>query len=158
LKYLLDNDTFNHILRGNPLVSNRLKSREPDTVVLSAIAALESLRGTLAAIAKTEAKDFKPSRDDAVELVYRSFITKIEVLAKFTIIPYDDTADKLFRSWSDGAKRIGANDCRIAASAIVHGLIVVTCNTSHFEQIADRAKLSTLRWEDWSLPSNLEKS
>jgi predicted nucleic acid-binding protein len=157
LKYLLDNDTFNHILRNHPVVTKKLRNTEAGSVALSAVAALESLRGSLAIISQTEAKGFKPTKVFSSGVAYNDFVTIITAISQFAILPFDDASDVTFRSWPENVKRIGPNDCRIAASAIVHGLIVVTCNTSHFEQIADRAKLSTLHWEDWSLPADLEK-
>ena len=42
-------------------------------------------------------------------------------------------------------KRLGTHDCRIAATAIVSGFTVVTCNTRHFQPIPD------VQVEDWSL-------
>ncbi len=41
--------------------------------------------------------------------------------------------------------RLGTRDCRIAATAIVSGFTVITCNTRHFQPIP------SVRVEDWSV-------
>ena len=56
-----------------------------------------------------------------------------------------DEAERLFRSWPAAVKRVGANDCRIAASAVVRGYTVVTCNGKDFGRIPGVA------FEDWTV-------
>ena len=52
--------------------------------------------------------------------------------------------EDLYQSWSPAVKRLGTRDCRIAATALVHGFTVVTCNLSHSRPIPG------IRAEDWS--------
>lgn len=68
----------------------------------------------------------------------------IENLSRFLILPYTDEAERQYRSLFSTVKRIGKRDARIAAHALTTGLIVVTCNTAHFQRVPG------LRLEDWS--------
>ena len=69
----------------------------------------------------------------------------IPTLARFQVWPYDSAAAAVFDKMSAETKRIGRNDCKIAASAVAHGLIVVTRNVQHFEKIEPPVKI-----EDWT--------
>lgn len=73
------------------------------------------------------------------------FLAKlVQSLAAFPLLPYTDEAEELFQSWTARQKRVGSQDCRIAASAIQAGLIVVTCNGKDFSTVPG------LPWQDWS--------
>ncbi len=51
------------------------------------------------------------------------------------ILAYSAQADVIFHSFPASVIRIGAQDCRIAAQALAHDLIVVTRNLRDFEAI-----------------------
>ncbi len=70
----------------------------------------------------------------------------VRIIAAFQILPYTDEAEQLYQSWTAKQKRVGPNDCRIAASAILAGFTVVTCNGKDFSTIPE------LIWQDWSQP------
>ena len=67
----------------------------------------------------------------------------IRSLSVFSLLPYTDDAEALYRSWPARQKRVGPNDCRVAASAILAGFTVVTCNGKDFSAIPG------VIWEDW---------
>ncbi len=71
----------------------------------------------------------------AIEVASRLFVTLIEEVARFQLLPYTNEAERLFQSWPAAVRRVGPNDCRIAASAIAHGYVVVTCNGKDFSRI-----------------------
>lgn len=97
------------------------------------------LSGALAAI-NTERS--RPKNGFLAKYQYLIEITKY--LSLFNILPYDDEAEKIYQSMTPAAKRAGANDCRTAALAIEHSLIVVTCNGKDFSRIPD------VKFEDWT--------
>ena len=70
----------------------------------------------------------------------------IRSLSTLQILPYTDEAEQLYQSWTAKQKRVGPNDCRIAASAILAGFTVITCNGKDFSTIPGVA------WQDWSQP------
>ena len=136
MPYLLDADTASLALRENKRVQGRMR-RSPD-VWLSAIAAEEMLTGVLALL--------NANRDKPGTLFnYGLLINLLSFLGGMRIYPYDEKAVLLYQSFPASVKRIGPQDCRIAASAIAAGWIVVTANTRHFSQIPG------VQFEDWSL-------
>lgn len=139
--YLLDSDTASLAFRNHPQVSARILTTPPRQIWLSSIAAEETLQGALGSI------NYARSRGADQEAPARFLISLVANLADFRMLAYDNAADRLFRSWPPGVRRIGPNDCRIAASAIVHGLIVVTCNGKDFGRIPG------VQVEDWSVAS-----
>lgn len=70
--------------------------------------------------------------------------------APFESVPFDDEcADHYGQIRFDlerAGRTIGPNDLMIAATALAHGLILVTHNTNEFSRV------SGLRIEDWELP------
>jgi len=68
----------------------------------------------------------------------------IHSLSAFQILPYTDEAEQLYQSWPAKQKRVGPNDCRIAASAIIAGFTVITGNGKDFSAIPG------IIWQDWS--------
>ncbi|MGV3720151.1 MAG: type II toxin-antitoxin system VapC family toxin, partial [Actinomycetota bacterium] len=79
----------------------------------------------------------------AVE-TYRFFCEVWETLHEFQVIPYTEEAERIFQQIPPEVKRKGPRDCRIAATAMAHGAIVVTHNTRDF------ARIPGVRYEDWA--------
>jgi predicted nucleic acid-binding protein len=145
LPYLLDTDTFSKCLRGGAHVQERI-AREEEAVYLSVVAFREAMRGALAALADAESPT--PRFRVSVPEAYR-FLQELSTFAMtLPLWSYTMKAEALYLSWPKNIHRIGPRDCRIATSAIVGGLTVVTSNLRHFEQIA--AHELRLQFEDWS--------
>lgn len=138
--YLLDADTATLSFREHPQVSTRISQTAPSIVRLSAIAAEEMLQGTLARINR-ERSQLRPD----VETASLYFVRLLTFVSGLPILPYTNEAERLFRSWPSSVKRVGPNDCRIAASAIVHGYTVVTCNAK------DYSRIPGVTFADWSI-------
>ncbi len=128
--YLLDTDTASLAIRGQPHVGARIRQTPVPLIWLSSIAAEEMVQGTLASMNQARSR---PGSD--IETASRYFVTLLSQIAKYQLLPYTNEAERLFRSWPASVKRVGANDCRIAASALVHGYTVVTCNGKDFSRI-----------------------
>lgn len=73
------------------------------------------------------------------------FLRKIMAdYSQFQILPFEPNAQAIYKAVSAETKRLGRNDCKIAAIAIANGLTVVTRNVKHFAQIPNIA------FEDWT--------
>lgn len=130
-RYLLDTNLLREVLTpGNSL--EKYHRLHPDELTLRIVAVRETLRGFMAVIGEAE------SSNDNTRLSSRYALLKIflEGLRGHSIHTYKEQADTLYKTWPQSIRRIGPNDCRIAASAAVDGLIVLTRNTSDFERIA----------------------
>ena len=86
------------------------------------------------------------SRNRSVGRESQFLANLIRSLSALQILPYTDEAEQLYQSWTAKQKRVGPNDCRIAASAILAGFTVITCNGKDFSAIPGVA------WQDWSQP------
>lgn len=139
--YALDTDTLSLLLRGQEPITSRVEAASPD-VWLPAIVLEEQIRGRMAFLASLDIKRNADSRKfpQAYDLLLRT----LRQLEKFQFLPYTPEAEVLFQSWPAAVKRLGTRDCRIAATAIVHGFTVVTCNLRHFQSIPG------VKTEDWS--------
>ena len=132
--YLLDSDTVNLLLRGQErLVSTR-------DIFVSSISVEEILKGALAEINRRRSI---LSASVAEPSFY--FLRAVRKLAEMQLLAYDDDAEQVYQNLSASVKRVGKMDCRIAAHAIVSGLVVVTRNTRDFERIPG------VQTEDWSV-------
>ena len=139
LVYLLDSDTLNLAFRGQAQVSDRISHTPYQRLYLSSISAEEMLQGALG-----EINNGRTLPRVGITRPSEGLVRLIENLAKFAILPYTDEAEQYYRSLYAAVKRIGKRDARIAAHALTTDLIVVTCNTAHFQAVPG------LRLEDWS--------
>lgn len=138
--YSFDSDTVTGILRGSKVLVQRVQAVEPSARWVSTIVVEELVGGQLGQINSSR------SRRRPVEREARFLADLIKSLAAFQILPYTDEAEQLYQSWTAKQKRVGPNDGRIAASAILAGFTVITCNGKDFSTIP------SLNWQDWSQP------
>ena len=135
MPYLLDTDSASLAFQGNEYVRSRIL--QASGVWLSSTAAEERVRGALNLIQKNRNK---PSLPAAQDLLIRLLVD----ITDYRIHPYNEQAAHVCASFSAKVKRVGSQDCRIAASAITAGWIVVTANRKDFAQIPG------VQFEDWS--------
>lgn len=140
--HLLDTDTLSAFIRGDATVRTRIRSTPADEIWISSVAVEELLRGYLAEVAREPRKRSAPNWD----VVSGGLIEVIRVLGEFNILPYDDRAEEHYRRFDAAIRRIGRTDCRVAASAIVHQMTVVSRN------VRDFARIPGVAVEDWSRP------
>lgn len=139
--YVLDTDTYTNLLRGHGPTKQRAARAPRGSLYLSAITPEEMLRGRLDYINQLHQR-----QDTRLPLAYDLLLDLLRDLNRMSILRYDEDADRLFQSWPPQIKRVGSQDCRIAATAIINGFTVVTANTAHFSKITDQ-------YEDWSVES-----
>ena len=138
--FSLDADTVNGIVRGNERLFQRLRSVPVTDRWVCTIVVEETIGKQVSHLntLRSQRKTFGRESRFLAELV--------KALAAFQILPYTDEAEQLYQSWTAKQKRVGSNDCRIAASAILAGFTVITCNGKDFSAIPGVA------WQDWSQP------
>lgn len=128
MPYLLDTDSASLAFRGNARIRTRIRQAPNPGVWLSAIAAEEIMQGALGSV---NANRNKASSAAA----YRLFFESVASICDYRIHPCNAEVALIFASFPAQVKRIGSQDCWIAASAIAAGWIVVTANHRHFSQI-----------------------
>ncbi len=72
---------------------------------------------------------------------YDGLARLIRDLAEFQILPFDEPAAILFGQFPSSVKRLGSQDCRIAASAVAYNMTVVTADK-------DFSGIPGVTWED----------
>ncbi len=140
--YALDTDTLTLHFRGHPQITRRVLATPKNDLWLPVPVVEEQLRGRLSTLAALNAA--RPADSRKLPQAYEDLLEALRALNGFQHLPYTAEAESLFQSWPASVKRVGTRDCRIAATAIVHGFTVVTCNTRHFQPIPG------VRTKDWS--------
>lgn len=131
--YLLDSNTCVEYLRNrNPLVVQRIQKEPTQNLRLCSVVLGELYCGAF--------RSPDPARNLALLQKFTS---------KFTSLPFDDAAAIVYgeqraRLEKLGTK-IGPHDMQIASIALIHGLTVVTHNTSEFTRVPG------LVVEDWQI-------
>ncbi len=129
--YLLDTSIVSNFLderRFYPQLTAKILSQPPELIFISVITVEEILQGALASVQKTKRK---PSVVPAYQYLEKLF----SALNKFQILSYTASAELIYQSLSAKIKRIGTQDCRIAAIAKANEFTVVTVNVNDFVAI-----------------------
>ena len=140
--YLIDTDTISLFLRRpqqHPQLNSRLLATPPAELWVSIVTAEELLQGAFGAIRRSE--------QDRLSMVasYAGLEITLRDLLQLQILPVDSAAEGVFNRFPPPVRRIGTRDCRVAASAISRGFVVVTRNARHFGQIPG------VTHEDWTI-------
>ena len=133
MKYLLDTNTCIRYINGRaPQIREHMRSLADTDIAISTVTMGEMFFGS--------AKSEHPKRSRAKQDAF--FI-------RFAHLVYDEAAADEFgriRAHLEGqGTPIGAYDMQIAATAVVHGLTVVTHNTKEF------GRIPWLKIEDWEI-------
>ena len=103
---------------------------------ISVVSVQESVQGWMALINRK-----RPGHEQVH--AYARFQNCIEALTKLTILPFDESAARLFENLKRQRQRCGTMDLKIAAICLVHDGLLLTRNLSDF------AKIPGLRVENW---------
>lgn len=133
MKYLLDTSTVSRFVQRDAGVLARLARESPGNLAISSVTRLEIEYGLRA----------NPARARTIGKVVRSFCGALETVA-FDAACADSGAEIRATLRARGTP-IGPFDLLIGATALRHGLVIVTNNTREF------ARIDGLRVEDWSL-------
>jgi len=96
----------------------------------------EQMRGWLAALAKEK----RPERQVSAYLQLAAVITRF---ARFQILPFDDSAARLYLNLRTGRGHLGVQDLKIASIALANDALLLTANRKDFEQVPG------LRFKNW---------
>lgn len=129
MRYLLDSDTCIFALRDNPQVMSRLYKLHPSEWAISSLTAFELHRGLTRGL-----------RDDVARQT-AEFIQMAQVL-EFGVAE-SKLAAEIEQTLRTLGKTVGVVDVLISSHALSQGLMLVTNNTKHFEQVPG------LKLENW---------
>ncbi len=133
--FVLDSDTATLFFNGSGKVVRRVLAMPDNAIYLPAIVVEEQLRGRMALLASLNSA--RASDRPKVPLAYDLLLKTVRDLRRFEHLPYTAEMEALYQSWPAAVKRVGTRDCRIAATALVLGFTVITCNLSDYQPIPD---------------------
>lgn len=142
--YLLDNDIFSDYRRQkgrNTALVQRIEAElTQGRVFICDITVEEAVGGALRVVnTKRTLKDWP-----GMFAGYRLLALAIADIAEFPRLEYDQAAESLVASWTDGYKKKASFDMRVAACAVSRGLILVTRNQDDFR------KVPQIQLDDWT--------
>jgi len=131
MKYLLDTDTFSHMVKGiSPAIVLRLQTLRTGEAALSIISRGEYLYG----VSHAPLSKIREARANSL-------------IDFFEVLPVDEPVAHAYghirAHLRSIGKPIGPNDLWIAEHAITRNLILVTSNTAEFERVP---KLKVENW------------
>lgn len=138
VSYLLDTDHVSLHERGHSALRVRFESIHPETIAVSVITVEEMIRGRLAVLAKRKEGERRVH-------AYAKFMETVLFFSKILVIQFDMACEQRYQALRAMRIRVGSQDLRIAAVALVHNLILVTRNRRDFERVPG------LTLEDWTV-------
>jgi tRNA(fMet)-specific endonuclease VapC len=137
IQFLLDTDHVSLHERGHPPLRARFEAVSPDSIAVSVVTVEEALRGRLAVLARQSAGEER-------QRAYAKMMETVRFFASIQVVPFDARCEQRYQALRAQRVRVGAQDLRIAATALTHGLTLVTRNRRDF------ARVPGLPIENWS--------
>ncbi len=148
-RFLLDTDHISLQERGHEGVLARMAGMAPEEIAISGSPSRrcfgagwrsveEMLRGRLALLARR-------SEAQARVWAYAKLMETVRFADRIRVLPFDMGCEKRMAELRSQGLRVGTQDLRIAATALIHGLTVVTRNRRDFGMVPG------LTLEDWSV-------
>jgi tRNA(fMet)-specific endonuclease VapC len=137
IRVLLDTDYVSLHARGHLLLRARLASFAPDEVAVSVVTVEERLRGRLAILARRAAGEARVH-------AYTKLLETVRFFSTIPGVPYDMACAQQLQALRVMRLRVGSRDLRIAATALVQNVVLITRKRRDFEQGPG------LRLDDWS--------
>jgi tRNA(fMet)-specific endonuclease VapC len=135
---VLDTNHYDELANDSVFGRNaqRRIERQQADVFISIVSVQESVQGWLALINRE-----RPGRDQVRP--YARFQKSIEALTKLTILPFDESAARVFDNLKRHRVRCGTMDLKIASICLAHDALLLTRNVLDFEKVPE------LRVENW---------
>ena len=134
--YLLDSNIVSAVLNGHPKLRERLTIIPAEHIFLSIVSAFENLRGWFAQVNKQQPVD-------RIVWAFDGLQQTLAYYGQSQVLPFDDAAAAKYKELRRQHRRLGRDDLRIAAIALVQNAILVTQN------IGDFASIEGLHTENW---------
>src|SRR5262249_16187411 len=138
LQFLFDTDHLTLFEYGHGAVVQRYNGQPIDAAGVSAVTFQEYLKGRLAVLSR------HPGGPLHVQASAR-LVASVRLLQRFPVALSDQAADNLYQQLRTQHRRLGAQDLKIAAVALVNKVTLLTRNRRDFGQIAG------LVLDDWSI-------
>ncbi|MBI1928308.1 type II toxin-antitoxin system VapC family toxin [Candidatus Poribacteria bacterium] len=135
-RYILESNTVSAILRGHQGVHHRITLVPAERIFLTVVSAFENLRGWFAQVNKQQPTE-------QLVRVFNRILQLLDYYGRSQVLPYDMAAATKYEELRRQHRRLGRDDLRIAAIALVQDAILVTQN------VRDFVAIEGLRVENW---------
>jgi tRNA(fMet)-specific endonuclease VapC len=136
--WILDTDHVSLFQTGHPLVTQRVKSTDPNDIGVTIIAVEEQMYGRLNRIRRAKSTD-------ELRLAYFNLNRTLAYFHSISVLNFDSSAADCCRSIISKKIRVGTQDLKIAAIVLSRNAAIATRN------LRDFGKVSGLQIEDWSI-------
>jgi tRNA(fMet)-specific endonuclease VapC len=139
--FIFDTDAITHDQNAHPILRAKVNSTPRAQLFTTSVTVEEQLRGRLAYISTYRHAPARAAQGHV------ALIQTISYFGKWNILTFHEAADTIFRQLRTQRIRIGSQDLRIAAIALLYGFTVVTSNVRDFSHVPG------LHVEDWTAVS-----
>lgn len=136
--FILDTDAITHHQNAHAILSARVSHIPSARLFTTSVTVEEQLKGRLSYLNTHRNEPHKSAQGHA------ALVRTIYYFNQWNILLFDEEADTIVRQLRMQRVRIGTQDLRIAAIALLYGFTVVTNN------IRDFAQVPNLNVEDWT--------
>ena len=140
-RYILDTNHVTLFQHNHPEIVKRARTVGGSHIFVTTVTLEEQLRGRLAAISRAA------NQPEKLTIAYENLRLTQAYFCTVNLLNFDEAAHNCFQSLRQQKIRIGTQDLRIAAIALVNEAVVVTQNNKDF------SKVPNLSLEDWSIMS-----
>jgi len=137
IRFLLDTDHLSLQQRGHPHLARRLAEHPFEEIGTSVVTMEEMIRGRLAILNRRSGGEARIS-------AYRRFQDTVQLFCKIPIVGFDLLCEDKFQELKTLRPRVGSQDLRISAVALVNDLVILTRNMKDFGRVPG------LLTEDWT--------
>lgn len=139
IRNLLDTDHITLFREGHGAVGSQVSATPANALFVTIISFQEQVEGWLIQIRRAQ-------NQQRLVWAYGKLYETLTYFSLLQVLVYDEAAAAQFRRLQQQRIRIGTQDLRIAAIALVNGCTVVTRNRRDFERVPGLAV------EDWTAP------
>lgn len=139
-RYILDTDHITLLQYSNPLLRQRLTELNPSEVAVTGISVEEVIQGWFNGICQASQR----GQQKRLTWAYVGLRETVKFFNDFIILDFNESAYNRYMALRRQGIRIGTQDLRIAAIALVNNSILVTRNQRDFSQVPG------LVLEDWT--------
>jgi tRNA(fMet)-specific endonuclease VapC len=136
--WILDTDHVSLFQTGHPLITQRVRSIDPNAIAVTIVTVEEQMYGRLNRIRRAK------STED-LRLAYFNLNRTLDYFQTINVLDFDEAAADCYQEIVGQKLRVGTQDLKIAAITLSRQAIVVTRNYRDF------GKVSGLQIEDWSI-------
>jgi tRNA(fMet)-specific endonuclease VapC len=137
IRVLLDTDHLSLHERGHLPLRSRVAAFPSEELAVSVVTMEEMLRGRLAILARR-------SEGAARVHAYAKLLETVQFFSRIQVVPFDMACEHRLQMLRALRLRVGSRDLRIAATALVHNVALITRNRRDFGQVPG------LLLDDWS--------